>query len=213
MARRSCIFHTLSILFFIGKLYGMSTFTYIWEDKRKVLVRFCDGVRLVAFLVFYITLLVLNCVWSIESLDDTFTIFNTGIRYLLMYSITMVIFTVIYNFLFRKQLFNIIVKIDDHDAEVGGQHLISYYKLIIYIIDWTGSRYGNPSTISNTPTYCYIVHHLLFHRNLPFVSSMLYLFGSHYSRRFILGNYLLFDHYDYQRIVCCEPGTVPHTSG
>lgn len=118
MAQRCCIFRTLWILFFIGKLYGMTTFTYIWEDKRKVLVRFCDGVSLVTFLIFYITLLVLNCTWSIESLDDTFTIFNTGIRYLLMYSITMVIFTAIYNFLFRNQLFNIIVKIDDHDTEV-----------------------------------------------------------------------------------------------
>lgn len=120
MAEQNGVFQTLWILFFVGKLYGTTTFTYIWEEKKKVLVRFCDGVRLVIFLAFYITLLALNCTWSTESLglDDTFTIFYSGMKCLMMYSITMVIFTVVYNFLFRKQLFNIIVKIDNHDKEV-----------------------------------------------------------------------------------------------
>lgn len=117
--KRSCVFRTLRVLFFIGKLYGMTTFSYIYDDKTKVLVQHCDRIRFALFLLFYAILLVLNYTWSIASLDNTFTLFNTGIRYLLMYSITMVIFTVIYNFLFHQQLFNIIIQIDEHDLEVS----------------------------------------------------------------------------------------------
>lgn len=121
MRKQGGVFGTLWILYFIGKFYGMTTFTYVWKDERKVMVQFYDIVRLVSFLVFYIILLALNYSWSIVTLesDETFSIFCKGMRCLLMYSNIMVIFTVIYNFRFRKQLFNIIVKIDDHDTEVS----------------------------------------------------------------------------------------------
>lgn len=97
----------------------MTTFTYDFDGNKAVRVTIKDGFLLVAFLAFYTTLLTLNYTNSIEFLDSDFTIFNIGIRYLLVYSIAMVIFSVCFNFLFRNQLWNIVMKIDKIDGEVS----------------------------------------------------------------------------------------------
>lgn len=119
MSAKDCVLDTVHCLYCIGRLYGMSTFTYDRGDSNELRVTFFDIVLLVGFLIFYLTLLTLNITNEIEFLDANFTIFNTGIKYLLLYAITMVIFSVCFNFLFRNKLWRIIMKVVEVDEQVS----------------------------------------------------------------------------------------------
>lgn len=117
--RKNCVLNMVQLLFTMGRFYGMTTFTLDYAGIEGVRVRFIDVLLLIGFLIFYLILLALNVTNEIEFLDSSFTLFNTGIRYLLLYAITMVIFSVCFNFLFRHKLWNIVMKIVDVDEEVS----------------------------------------------------------------------------------------------
>lgn len=118
MPCRTCVLSTVHFLGLIGRMFGMVTFTLDRGENKGIRVTFFDVMLLIGFLVYYIGLLTLNYTNKIEFLDGSFTIFNTGIRYLLIYAITMVIFTVCFNFLFRNKLWSILMKVLDVDEEV-----------------------------------------------------------------------------------------------
>lgn len=138
MTTEHCVLKTINCLFFIGRFYGMTTFSFDSHDYTKIRVTFIDVLLLIGFLIFYLVLLVLNFTNKIEFLDPSFTIFNTGIRYLILYAITMVVFSVCFNFLFRNKLWNIILKVISVDKEVSQLILVrmhTYFQIILYFAD------------------------------------------------------------------------------
>lgn len=118
MLHNHCVYRTIRCLYNIGRMYGMTTFTYDYSANKCVRVTFVDALLLVIFVIVYTALLILNYANSINFLESG-SIFNVGIRYLLMYSITMALFSVCFNFLCRNKLWNIILKIDQVDIEVS----------------------------------------------------------------------------------------------
>lgn len=119
MEKENCVWEAIQFFYFIGRFYGMTTFTYDRNNLKTIHVTITDALLLIGFLTFYISLLLLNFNNHIEFLDSGFIIFNTGIRYLLLYAITMVIFSVCFNFLFRTKLWNIILNVISVDQAVS----------------------------------------------------------------------------------------------
>lgn len=115
------IFRTIKLLYHIGRIYGLSTFTYSCEqNNRAVNVKWWDVLLLVFFVIFYTVLFVMNQQGFIKFIDTGSLIFNKGMGYLLTYSFTSVLYSVVTNFLFRNKLWNILVKIDCIDQKVSG---------------------------------------------------------------------------------------------
>lgn len=107
------------LLHFLGRFWGLSTFTYTYDASKKVYVHPTDILILITFTLFHLNLIIQNIKSDIYLIGSRSVLFTIGLKAISILSLMYFLLQSLLSFIFRMQVWQLFLEMDEVSSDVS----------------------------------------------------------------------------------------------